>query len=163
MAINSYLVDSNTIISGSKEPSGQVARWLETQLVYATDISITECLTNWKAVNHPDKLDERISIERFFEFLQSEKRLIASLDDPHIVQRAQFLFRSYNIKPADALIAATAEYYDLILVTADTKKDFAPRLLRLIEQGLGRFRLQTYEFANREAIFGEWNKQAVRP
>ena len=54
----------------------------------------------------------------------------------------------------DARIAATAELRQLTLLTADTRKNFVPRLLKLNQQGQGNFVVLSYAYANREVFFG---------
>jgi predicted nucleic acid-binding protein len=155
-----FIVDSNVIIHASKSQQGPIALWLTLYRPVFTDVSFYECITRWQPMTKIELLNEKKYIEGLFSAAQVEGRYIESTQIDEISSRATTLSRSYNIKSLDAIIAATAEFFGLILVTADTKKDFAPRLQRLNELGLGRFLLQTYDFANRESIFALWNAQA---
>jgi predicted nucleic acid-binding protein len=154
----SYLVDSNTIISASKDPNGEIARWLELQKPFVIDLSERECLYDWPKIDNPERAFEKKFIEKFFAEARNEGRYIESASDQRIYLRATYLNKSHNIKPADAFIAATAEIYGYILVTADHRKDFMPRLEKLNQQGLGNFKLQPYEYNTRIDTFREWNE-----
>ena len=128
MARRSYLVDSNTIIHASKAPKGEIARWLKVNKPFVTDVSLHECLERWKRLDEPGKVEEKIYLESFFIKVKKAGRFLETMRHPAVSERAYQLNRNHNIKIKDALIAAAAEIYGHILVTADRKKDFAPRL-----------------------------------
>jgi predicted nucleic acid-binding protein len=157
----SYLVDSNTIINASKDPNGEIARWLELQKPFVIDLSERECLFDWPKIDSRERAAEKEFLEDFFTKAKQEGRYIESASDQRIYLRATSLNKSHNIKPTDAFIAATAEINGYILVTADHRKDFVPRLEKLNQQGLGNFKLQPYEYNSRVETFREWNQRNI--
>lgn len=159
MEKNNYLVDTQTIIYASKERDGQIALWLKQNKPYATDTSYHESLVKWPEINNPDREAEKKYLERFFAEAKREGRYIETEQDKTILQRAHTLYKEHNIKPDDALIASTAEKNDYILVTADNKKDFSPRLEKLNQQGDGNFKVKAYEYENRNQTFKQWNQE----
>lgn len=159
-----YHVDSNTLIYASQKPNGEIARWLEANRPCTSDIVKHECLERWDDINRPENADQKLYLERFFAEAKREGRLIETnwqeKGNSYEV-RAQEL-QSYGIKERDAYIASVAEQKEQFLVTADNKKDFAPRLEKLNEQGNGNFKVQAYDYTNREQAFKEWNQQKTK-
>jgi predicted nucleic acid-binding protein len=150
-----FLVDSNTLIYASKERQGEIARRIQLVQPYVTDKSYYKCLIDWKSISNEIYQEECAYLTQFFELAEQEGRFIKTDDETLIQARAQQLFHNYNIKLGDDVIAATAELFSLILVTADIA-DFARRLEKLNQQGLGNFKLQPYAYSTREETFRGW-------
>ena len=147
-----FLVDSNTIIYGSQQTDGSVAQWLLEAKPWVSSISLRECLDDWPLAKHPRFASQRQWLELFFGEVQKHGRLIDATE-PAILSRASAL-EAEGVQPDDARIAATAELRQLTLLTADTRKNFVPRLLKLNQQGRGNFLVLSYAYANREVFFG---------
>jgi predicted nucleic acid-binding protein len=160
MEKNDFLIDSNVLIHASKEPDGSIAKWLRDHKPYVTDLSYYECLKGWKEINNPIYQKEKQFLEGFFANAKEENRYLVTESNEAISQRAIVLNKDHNIKLEDAVIASTAEMYNYTLVTADNKKDFAPRLEKLNEQGKGNFKVQPYEYTTREETFQAWNQSS---
>jgi predicted nucleic acid-binding protein len=173
--MTNFFIDSQTLIYASKNPSGPIGLWIAREKPFLSDIVKDEVLSSFEF--HLNKLisnglseflinaknDEKAYLHSIFEVALVEERYIRSTKYHSIVERATFLVENHNIKPKDALIAATAEHFGLILVTADIKKNFAPRLEKLNREGKGNFLLQTYEYGpdgRHEQTFALWNAQA---
>jgi predicted nucleic acid-binding protein len=158
MASDMYLLDSSTIIHASKDIEGQIAKWIAIYLPYLTDVSYRECIEKWKRIDVSGNQSEREYLLILFDEAQLSGRYIDTKLNHAIWLRATELYSRFNIKLEDALIAATAEYFNLTLVTADVRRDFAPRLKRLTEQGLGQFSVLAYEYEQRVAFFEALNR-----
>ena len=157
----SVLVDSNTIIYAAKKPGGAIARWMARLKPFVTDVSYYECLQRWSLIHTPDKALERAFLEAFFIQAQEESRYIETHwwepENDYAARALELQF--YGVKERDAYIAAAAERQDCLLVTADNRNDFAPRLLRLNELGKGAFKVWTYPFSPagaHEQLFADW-------
>jgi predicted nucleic acid-binding protein len=158
-----YLVDANTLIYASKDQTGAIALWLQLNRPYASDIVKFECLERWAKINSPEKILERKFLEDFVHSSQENDRyVITRWKDPtnSLRLRAEEL-QSHGIKERDSYIAATAEKYGLILVTADIA-DFARRLEKLNQQSLGNFKLQPYAYSTREETFRGWIEAFIK-
>jgi predicted nucleic acid-binding protein len=158
MEMNSYLVDSNTIINASKEQEGEIARWIDQRKPFVIDLSERECLYGWPNIDNPERAAEKKFLEKFFAEAKLEGRYIEIKQDRSLYERANEIIKlDRKITIEDATIAATAEKYQLILVTADIAY-FARRLEKLNQQGLGHFKVQSYEYGTRIDTFREWNE-----
>lgn len=154
-----FLADSNVLIYAGQKPTGEIARWLQKFRPYLCDVSYWECLLNWKKIALPSKAKERNFLVHLFTSAREQNRYIETTKNPEIEQRAHTLEAHHNLRINDALIAAAAEHFNLILVTADTRRNFAPRLEQLNSAGLGAFKLRVYRYEEREATFSRWNDE----
>jgi predicted nucleic acid-binding protein len=159
-----YHVDSNTLIYASKDQNGEIAQWLNLNRPFTCDVVKHECLERWKDIHLSENAAQKIFLEDFFDKAKQEGRYIETNwqegENPYEA-RAQEL-QTYGIKDRDAYIAAVAEQKGQILVTADNKKDFAPRLENLNQQGKGDFKLQTYHYhpdGRHIQTFKQWNQE----
>lgn len=156
-----YLTDANTLIYAAKEQRGEIALWLKQSKPYVTDVSERECLHDWRDINRSENKAEKQFLENFFLEAKREGRYIQTNKQEKInlyETRAQKL-QSYGIKKDDAYIASVAEQKGLFLVTADNRRNFAPRLEKLNQQGDGNFKVKAYEYENRNQTFKQWNQE----
>jgi predicted nucleic acid-binding protein len=160
-----YHVDSNTLIYASQDQNGEISQWLNVNRPYTNDVVKHECLERWPKINSPEKTSEKKFLERIFAEAKQEGRYIETNwrkeGNPYEI-RAQEL-QSHGIKERDSYIAIVAEQKGHILVTADNKNDFGPRLEKLNQQGDGNFnfKLQTYQYhqdGRHLETFKQWNQ-----
>lgn len=119
------LVDTNVLVYASLDPLGAVAFYLHKHTPFVTDVSEIETLTNWKDVNNPAFVYQKIYLETYFDIARLNERYIKSLYSSQIEAFAAEFQTAYGFKTADALIAAAAYTYYCTLITANTR-DFTP-------------------------------------